>query len=391
MENRAVVIAIGAVSDKIFACFRHNVTVQFQIEWTMRGVQANVALLFDAFVSYFAVFEHSCLRIVDGHHCSRCETRRHGTGRIMCRVKFIERYLRGAACRLLTLLWLEIALQLIQNVPRLGRHHFQSCLRILSFQNFLFGFDTQPLADVMERGNIEFFQRIRILYCDYFFPRERCVIHQIFPILCFDVQLLDGFVGENVARWCDGDNVGILREWLEQRWTVVFALIVSVEVQFDQWFRVAWLACDWIHFECFQKIDDCAQLEDVSVEIAVRYFERGHCNCAKIKRQSFEFDVLIFGRFDFLAAVELWPLRVRQVPMKCEILCHFSLQSNSRHILTHILSFWCCLLPILMDLFQFFVPEKCFSVYLVVRRRCLRSTTFDTSPHTSLKLSTFTT
>lgn len=314
MEHGTIVIAIGAVPNEILARFRHNIAIQFQIQRTVWCVQSYVALLLDAFVAHFTVLEDSRLRIVDGHHCRRCETGRHRTGRIMGRIEFIERRLLCTAATFIARLWLVIAFQLIQNIPRFGWDHLQSSLRVFPFKDFLFRFDAQSLANVMESRNVELFQSVWILYRDYVFPNKRCVVHQIFPILRFDVQLLYGLVREHIARRFDRNDVRILCEWLEQWRAMVGTFVVLVEIQLNQRFGVARFPRDRVHFECLQKVDDCAQLENISLRVAIGYFERSHCDCAKIEWQSFEFDVLILCRLDFFAAVKLRPLRVRQVP-----------------------------------------------------------------------------
>ena len=185
--------------------------------------------------------------------------------------------------------------EFLQNVLRLSRHRFQASLWIFPLQHLLLGLHPQPLLDVMERGDVEFLQRGRFLNRDNVLSGKRCIIDQIFPILRFDVQLLDSLMRKHIASGGDGNNVRVLGEGLEQRWAMVFVVGILVERQFDQGFHISRFAGDWIHFESLEKIQNRFQFKTVAIEVAVWGSEGYHCDAAAIKRQSLEFDVLIFG------------------------------------------------------------------------------------------------
>ena len=86
----------------------------------------------------------------------------------------------------------------------------------------------------MEIVHVELVRLLRVLQHDDVFPREDLVGKQVLVILVLDVELLDGIVGEDIARVADAGDVRVVVEYLEEDGAVDLALGVLVNLQFYQ-------------------------------------------------------------------------------------------------------------------------------------------------------------
>ena len=92
----------------------------------------------------------------------------------------------------------------------------------------------QFVLDVVEVVHVELARLLRVLQHDDVTPLEWLVGQQVLPVLVLDVELLDGVVGEDVARAADAGDVRVVVEDLEEDRAVDLALGVLVYLQLDQ-------------------------------------------------------------------------------------------------------------------------------------------------------------
>ena len=92
----------------------------------------------------------------------------------------------------------------------------------------------QFVLDVVEVVHVELARLLRVLQHDDVTPLEWLVGQQVLPVLVLDVELLDGVVGEDVARAADAGDVRVVVEYLEEDRAVDLALGVLVYLQLDQ-------------------------------------------------------------------------------------------------------------------------------------------------------------
>ena len=114
----------------------------------------------------------------------------------------------------------------------------------------------QFVLDVVEVVHVELARLLRVLQHDDVTPLEWLVGQQVLPVLVLDVELLDGVVGEDVARAADAGDVRVVVEYLEEDRAVDLALGVLVYLQLDQVGGRHLLACHGVGLVLLEEPDD---------------------------------------------------------------------------------------------------------------------------------------
>lgn len=313
MKHCSIIVSGLAMLHKVLTSLWDDVAKQLKIQRPHGRLQSHIALLLDTLISHLIIVQNRRFVIINRDHSGRRKTGRHCPSRIMCRIESIR---NGRRFRNIFHRRLIVPFQSVENISSLSRHVLQPTLWIAALQTLLLRLDAQFLPDVMERRDIVLLQHIRILDRDQIFARKRRIIDQVLPVLGLDVELLDGLVGEHIPGRRHRNDMRVLRKVLEQRRALVAVVLrVSMELEANEGFGVLRLARNGIHFERLDKVDDGLEFENVAVPIAIRYLERSHCDATMVEGQPFEFDVFVLGIGGFGAAVELGPLRVREVPV----------------------------------------------------------------------------
>ena len=73
----------------------------------------------------------------------------------------------------------------------------------------------QFVLDVVKVVHVELVRLLRILQHNDILPRDGLVSQQLLPVLRLDIELVDGVVGEDVARGANAGDVAVVVERLE--------------------------------------------------------------------------------------------------------------------------------------------------------------------------------
>uniref|UniRef100_A0A6B0V688 Uncharacterized protein n=1 Tax=Ixodes ricinus TaxID=34613 RepID=A0A6B0V688_IXORI len=193
----------------------------------MRRLQLDVALLLHHGVADNVVCQDGRLVLRGRLHDCRGERGRHRSGRIVGGIEFVR--LLNDLLRFLG--WFVLFIECVQDGPRFGANHPQ-CVLGVGLESLLFGIhNLEVVLEVMKARNVEFFQVSGVLQGNDVLPRERFVRQQVLEVLGAQIELIDGFVREHVARRFDGDDVRVFGEHLVEDRTVVLAFRVLDEVE----------------------------------------------------------------------------------------------------------------------------------------------------------------
>lgn len=247
--------------NEVLASLGNCVTVKFDVEWTLVGLDPDITLLLNSAEEDNLIVQSRCLDVGHSVKCCRCQTGGTHAGGVGGSVELVR-----LDHHLILRLLLDIGpLQLRQGVSGLVVNLLELCHGTFAGAFILIS-GLQTELDMMIIGEVKLCHIPWILQDNDIGSGEWLVIEQIFEVLCFQVQLFYCLIAKYIASCFDDSNMSRVVVHLEHDGTVELSCSILTELQLDQPFRVERLAGAGIHLVLFNKRQNVQKIKNMTLK-----------------------------------------------------------------------------------------------------------------------------
>jgi hypothetical protein len=103
---------------------------------------------------------------------------------------------------------------------------------------------------------------------------ELLIVHQVLPVLCFDIEAFNRIPAEDVASISQRNDMCVVREHFVRHRIHILAFVIPDEVELDQFRALERFAVDGIRAMLLDPREYVGQVKNRSIDCAYRMLER---------------------------------------------------------------------------------------------------------------------